>query len=150
MTMAPRLQPRVRRGTNGTTGGMVLALPPSSDTATNYAPAAQTSGTRSPPEQQPHVRELFAVLAGWWHEATDAMSSAEQKARHRAHQRIVAMGPDAVPFILEELRDRGGHWYMALEEITGDLPIIPAGLPTNIRGEREAWLKWGKSRSLIL
>ena|SRR3990172_1528830 len=150
MTLAPPLRREPRSKTSGVSGGIILDLPPPSYTTAPHGTAVETSGTSAQPKvESDYARELFSVLAEWWHEATDAMSSAEQKAQHRAHRRIVAMGADAVPFILEELRRRGGHWYMALAEITQTLPTIPLGFATDIRGEKEAWLQWGKSRGLI-
>lgn len=95
------------------------------------------------------LHPLFSVLADWWHEATDAMSSPTQKTRHRAYSRIIAMRSAALPYILEDLRDRGGHWFAALEEITGETPPIPAGYQENVRGEKEAWLQWGIKRGLL-
>ena len=69
-------------------------------------------------EQAVSTQHLFNALADWWHEATDGLSSLNQKATHRAHRRIVAMGEPVVTYILEDLRDRGGHWEMTLAEIT--------------------------------
>ena len=96
-----------------------------------------------------NTRHLFDALAEWWHEGTDALSSLNQKATHRAHRRIVAMGVQVVPYILEDLRDRGGHWEMTLAEITQESPPIPSGYPMNALGAREAWLQWGRDRGLL-
>ena len=99
--------------------------------------------------QADNARLLFNSLAEWWHEATDALSSLNQKATHRAHRRIVEMGDQALTYILEDLRDRGGHWEMTLAEITHESPPIPSGYPMNALGTKEAWLQWGRDRGLI-
>lgn len=104
---------------------------------------------RQAAEQTVNTRHLFDALAEWWHEGTDALSSLNQKAGHRAHRRIVALGEQVVPYILEDLRDRGGHWEMTLAEITHESPPIPTGYPMNALGTREAWLQWGRDRGLI-
>ena len=100
-------------------------------------------------DQTIDTRHSFNALADWWHEGTDALSSLNQKAAHRAHRRIVAMGEQVVTYILEDLRDRGGHWEMALAEITHESPPIPSGYPMNAVGTREAWLQWGRTRGKI-
>ena len=53
------------------------------------------------------------------------------------------MGEAAVPFLLNELRLRPGHWFWALKQITGENPMRPehAG---NLRRMTEDWLTWGE------
>lgn len=107
------------------------------------------TNVRAVPEQADNTRRLFNALAEWWHEGTDGLSSLNQKAAHRAHRRIVEMGQRVVTYILEDLRDRGGHWEMTLAEITHESPPIPSGYPMNALGTKEAWLQWGRDRGLI-
>ncbi|HLF08020.1 MAG TPA: hypothetical protein VI789_01540 [Dehalococcoidia bacterium] len=45
--------------------------------------------------------------------------------------------------ILEDLRERGGDWYDALEEISGTDPI-PGSVTGDIREIKAAWLDWGR------
>lgn len=111
--------------------------------------AIQVGGGTNVERAAVNPRHLFNTLAEWWHEGTDALSSLNQKAAHRAHRRIVAMGEQVVPYILEDLRDRGGHWEMTLAEITHESPPIPTGYPMNALGTREAWLQWGRDQGLI-
>lgn len=111
--------------------------------------AGEGTSVRWAAEQADHTRRLFDALAEWWHEGTDALSSLNQKAAHRAHRRIVEMGEQVISYILQDLRDRGGHWEMTLAEITHESPPIPSGYPMNALGTREAWLQWGRDRRLI-
>lgn len=67
---------------------------------------------------------------------------------HRAYQRIIGMGQEALPYILEDLRTRGGQWFWALNAITGMSPV-PPDASGNARRVREAWLQWGKDRGYI-
>ncbi len=146
MMMPPVIAPR----SGGPANARVRPLPQPTDTGPVAEFPVETTGTLLMRRRRiDPVREVFSVLTDWWHEATDALSSPDQKARHPAHQRIVAMGHEAVPYILEELRDRGGHWYMALAEITHEMPPIPTGFPSNVRGEKEAWLRWGREQGLV-
>ena len=57
------------------------------------------------------------------------------------YQRIIGIGPAALPLIIEELRVRGGRWFWALRAITGIDPTDTAdqGNATKMKG---AWLRW--------
>ncbi|MEX0784235.1 MAG: hypothetical protein WD557_16465 [Dehalococcoidia bacterium] len=87
----------------------------------------------------------FAALSDWWHEGTGFLSSPNEIQAHPAYQRIMELGPDAVPLILADLRDRGGFWYPALRALTGVNPV-----PAEARGKptlmKKAWLDWGRDR----
>lgn len=144
---------RPRPPTDGATP-QDLAIPRSQPDGSCYpvfvdVPVDGGTNVRGVAEQAYNTQLLFNTLAEWWHEATDALSSLNQKATHRAHRRIVEMGDQALTYILEDLRDRGGHWEMTLAEITHESPPIPSGFPMNALGTREAWLQWGIARRLI-
>jgi hypothetical protein len=91
-------------------------------------------------------RDLFNALAEWWHEATDALSPPSRKVNHRAYQKIIALGTPALPLILEELRDRGGYWFFALEQIAGSRPDEEMG---SFEAARVALAHMGHQRGLI-
>ena len=95
-----------------------------------------------------HYEEaLFDVLAEWWHEATDALSSPSRKVQHGAYRQIIDLGNPMVPFILADLSTRGGYWFAALEEITGASPV-PDTAPPGMQAATDAWLQWGRDRDL--
>jgi hypothetical protein len=92
------------------------------------------------------VQEIFISAVSIWREETAIESSASRIVSHPAYQRIIGLGPQAVPLILEDLRDFKGLWFPALVAITG---IDPAeGIETS-SGARQAWIRWGVSRGLI-
>jgi hypothetical protein len=62
-----------------------------------------------------------------------------------SYQRIIGMGPDAVPFLLRELERKPGHWFWALYAITGINPIPPES-EGNLKGMAKAWINWGKQQ----
>ena len=93
---------------------------------------------------QPAAEELhreFLALAAQWREETAGYSVITPKVAHPAYLRIIGMGPVAAPWILRELEEHGGHWYVALRSITGANPV-----PHEDRGRipkmRAAWLTW--------
>lgn len=92
--------------------------------------------------------QIFAEHASRWRRQTSSFSSARKKATHPDYQAIVDLGDKAVPLILKELRDWGGHWFWALTAITGDNPV-PNDAAGNVRRMRESWLRWGEERGLL-
>jgi len=145
---------------------MITLPPPATETRAQYislAPTGSASDVRgiffgsgiSPDaivvtvQRADPLREQFRALADWWHDATDALSSPDEKAEHVAYRRIVGAGRPVLRYILEDLRDHGGHWFMALEEITHMEPPIPDGVTPSLRAERDAWLSWGRATGVL-
>lgn len=71
-----------------------------------------------------------------------------EKVQHPDYQAIIAMGWEAVPFILRELTIERDHWFVALRTITGENPV-PEDCYGNLPKMTARWLKWGKARGLI-
>ncbi len=73
-----------------------------------------------------------------------------QQTSHPAYQQILAMGPPALPLILEELRDHGGNWFYALGLIARVLGWDDPSEQAETRREAvRAWLAFGRERGLI-
>ena len=100
-------------------------------------------------ERADTLRDHFRDLADLWHDATDALSSPDAKTEHPAYQKTIVLGQSVLRYILADLRDRGGHWFVALEEITGIQPQLPAGVLPSVQSERQAWLDWGRAHRLL-
>ena len=87
-------------------------------------------------------RAKFDRLAREWRSAIRYVSSLSQMVTHPAYQRIIGMGVDAIPLMLERLRRQPEHWFWALKSISGEDPV-----PEEARGDIEAmsrtWLSWG-------
>jgi len=66
-----------------------------------------------------------------------------------AYGQIVAMGWDAVPLLLREVKRESGHWFTALEWITAANISIPE-IHGNIRELRKIWLKWGEENGYFI
>src|SRR4051812_33627206 len=93
-------------------------------------------------------RERFRRLAAEWKDLSQHMSNPAQMAMLRPYQKIIGMGADAVPFILEELRREPDQWFWALEAITDENPV-PADTAGKVRQMAQAWIEWGKGRGLL-
>ena len=90
----------------------------------------------------------FCRLAARWAEETSGYSVSADEILHPAYLRIIGMGEQAIPWILEEMAEQGGQWFVALEAITGEDPI-----PEEDRGRRPkmraAWQEWGRKNGWI-
>jgi hypothetical protein len=63
-------------------------------------------------------------------------------AAHPAYREIVGMGRE-VPLLLAELKRKPDHWFIALEEITGENPV-PPGCEGKVEQMAAAWVRWGE------
>lgn len=93
-------------------------------------------------------RQKFVRLARDWHKATLLSSSMTDDQMHPAHLAILAMGKPALPLILEDLQENGGHWFLALRLISDENPVPPehAG---RIKRMREDWIAWGRQHGYL-
>jgi hypothetical protein len=92
------------------------------------------------------VRQEFSILAEQWRRDTQHLSQIYKKVMHPAYFRIMGMGERAVPLLLEALRDRPAHWFVALKATTG-LDPVPAGASPSTA--RDVWLNWGRKEGLL-
>lgn len=99
--------------------------------------------------QDRSVEAEFARLAEQWREETEDLSSIMRIVMHPAYQRIIGMGPAAVPLILQDLARTESHWFWALQSITGENPIAPSARGYVPR-MAEAWLDWGRQRGIAV
>ena len=90
----------------------------------------------------------FRALADQWRWETGPLSSSTAIAAHPAHQEIIEMGPAAIPLLLRELQERGGHWFAALRALSGENPA-PREYAGRIPKITELWLEWGREKGYI-
>ncbi|MGI8576271.1 MAG: hypothetical protein ACR2MA_13325 [Egibacteraceae bacterium] len=91
------------------------------------------------------LREEFEQFAQRWQHETLLESMVHRIAMHPDYQRIIGLGPDVVPLILDQMAERPGHWFWALFALTGE---DPARDTTTIEDATEAWLAWAWARGL--
>jgi hypothetical protein len=91
------------------------------------------------------VEQEFLGLAREWKEAVRLVSSFEKMILHPAYQRIIGLGPLAVPLLLREMAERPHHWHWALRSITGANPV-KAEDEGNVKRMAHAWVQWGKAK----
>ena len=92
------------------------------------------------------LRSQFNDLVDVWTEETMTSSFIHEICTHRAYQRVIGLGPPAIPLILEEVLKDRRHWGWALAAITGENPDEHAGSP---KEAAEAWLQWGRDHNYV-
>jgi hypothetical protein len=90
------------------------------------------------------IARIFRDLANEWKAAETPSSSVKELAMHQAYQKIIGLGPAAVPFIIAELKRAPDHWFWALEAITGADPVTlkAAG---DLDAMAAAWIDWARA-----
>jgi hypothetical protein len=91
-------------------------------------------------------RMEFEVLSKRWQRDTKHLSLVSRKLIHPAFLRIVGMGEPVIPLLLEALRDRPAHWFVALRATANVNPVPENANPSEAR---QAWLQWGRSQGYI-
>jgi hypothetical protein len=92
--------------------------------------------------------QRFRRLAAEWKAKSRHLSNTAQMAILEPYQRIIGMGWDAVPLILEELRREPDQWFWALEAITEENPV-PNKSAGVVKEMAQAWIEWGRQKGLI-
>ena len=87
----------------------------------------------------------FSRLANEWKESTSMLSSVTEIVMHPSYQQIIGMGPTALSPILVSMSQELGHWFWALNAITGENPI-PIEHQGKIKEMTDDWLQWGKKQ----
>src|ERR1044071_9655 len=98
---------------------------------------------RKTEEAKKALEEEFRRLADEWIVDTMFISSPSDKFLHRAYLEIIGMGKDAIPFLLREVREMSGHWFLALRSITKQDPVQPEDT-NDMTSMARAWLQWGR------
>lgn len=83
--------------------------------------------------------EVFRELVDTWKTETWYKSPLARRISHSAYLKIIGLGPKAVPWILQELRQEQDYWFAALEAITRE----PSPNSASLSELRDAWLEWG-------
>jgi hypothetical protein len=92
--------------------------------------------------------EFQSYLSKWKKDRNRLSSFPGRLSEEPTYQRIIGMGPAAVPLILKQLRremkiGEPGPWFTALFAITGENPI-PEESQGKIREMADAWITWGE------
>jgi hypothetical protein len=92
--------------------------------------------------------EFERLVEEWQAQRSKSSSFAGRDAILPAYQRIIGMGPKALPLILRALAKQNDNWYWALKAISGEDPVSPEDRGKT-RVMREAWLRWGRAKGYV-
>jgi len=96
-----------------------------------------------------HMKHRFSQLAAEWREERNPYSSdPASPAGSPAYLKIIAMGAEAIPLVLEEMQQRPDHWFIALESLTDENPVAVEH-QGNFTQMVEDWLAWGKKNGFL-
>src|SRR2546427_11907635 len=93
----------------------------------------------------------FKDLVRQWRNERGAKSSVAEMVMLPSYQKIMAMGPDAIPFILAELKaedDAPDHWFWALAAIAYENPVPPESRG-RLTEMAKAWIEWGQKAGYV-
>ena|SRR5438105_194048 len=94
------------------------------------------------------IRDRFCRLAHEWKQQARFLSNTHKMVMLKPYQRIIGMGREAVPLILEELEREPLQWFWALESITEHNPVPPEAAG-RVQLMAKAWIEWGRQQGII-
>lgn len=86
------------------------------------------------------IQQLFQSLTEAWKSGNQPTSMIVNVVPRPAYQRIIGLGPAAIPLILRELEREPAPWFWALEAITGENPI-PEASRGRLHEMSKAWIE---------
>jgi hypothetical protein len=97
----------------------------------------------------PNLKNTFRKYYTDWVEETQFTSSNQAMFENNNYQAIIKMGLVAVPYIIEQLREKPDHLFWALERITGDYPLKPDHVG-HLYEMAADWIEWYDTRNIFL
>jgi|SRR5947209_4325670 len=95
---------------------------------------------------QGEVEAEVERLADEWERGTLVISSPTEAVIHRAYQRIIGFGPQAVPAVIRRLQATHRYWFWALAAMTGENPA--EGI-VHVDEAVEAWVNWAQTKGIL-
>ncbi len=92
------------------------------------------------------LRALFSEQVTLWEDETSFVSDLGEKLGHAAYLRIIGMGRQVIPLILERMHTKPEHWFIALKAIAGESPV-PRG--SDFDTATRLWLDWGVAKGYL-
>jgi hypothetical protein len=90
----------------------------------------------------------FRYYAEKWKNETGGDSSLTNITSNMNYLRIIRIGDEAIPLILQELQRESAPWFVALRAISED-DSVGRDSPGDFRKMAAAWIQWGKDHGHI-
>ena len=93
------------------------------------------------------LAEEFAYHASAWEDAF--FLTMQEMFADEDYQRIIEMGPQVVPLILQRLQARPNWWFPALIRLPG-VDLMAGQARGNLAEETKAWLEWAEQQGHLI
>jgi hypothetical protein len=96
------------------------------------------------PKAQASLR--FRELVAQWRAERGATASITAMAACDAYQKIIGMGPDAIPLIIAQMRSESGEpdqWFWALQVLAGVDPVAYEDRGDSVKMS-QSWIAWAE------
>lgn len=90
----------------------------------------------------------FLSLTKKWKSETLFISSGSAIISNSAYNDIIDLGTIAIPWIIRDLRRYNGHWFYALEKLTGQNPIKKENVG-KMEEMRNDWILWASNNNFL-
>jgi hypothetical protein len=104
--------------------------------------------TKSNETDTQKIKKRFEMLADHWRQETDFLSSPKRITDNDNYHSIISLGNQVIPYILLDLKERGGFWYLALRILSGEDPVHHEDRG-DIKKMTASWLSWGRKKGYI-
>lgn len=87
------------------------------------------------------VQFAFETLKKKWLEEIEFASDIETIVNNRNYRFIAGLGWEVVPLIINELKVTPHYWFVALEQLTGEDPVLPEHYG-DMQSMAQDWINW--------
>lgn len=89
------------------------------------------------------IANRFARLVADWKRERNPYSSDPAQDATASYLKIIGMGPEAIPLVLQEMQREPDQWFVALNALT-DADPVPPEHRGNFNQIVSDWLSWGR------
>jgi hypothetical protein len=87
----------------------------------------------------------FRELANRWERETSHVSSITKRVMHPCYQSILAMGPNVISLLIQDMRENRRDWFWALHHLTQENPVSLED-SGNLDKMIAAWVDWERKK----
>lgn len=109
-------------------------------------PSSPASAEHAQSKRESSLEKNFHEWAAEWKRETGHLSVAAKLRNIPPIAASSTLGEPAIPFILDDLREKPNHWFLALSAIANEAPEVAESDKGDMRAISEAWIQLGRDR----